>query len=473
MALVPPKLPKFSFPGGFRLNVDIGAGGGLFADVGFDLADFDNDGKIYFADVIESGAGVEDMFDINGGVDVALFLNCMISASGKLFGEKVSLDLWDYSKEWIYPIANFSKNASPPPSPTPEREVPATLSGGVLSLVSTSSDDVFVLEPQGSSIYVKRTTNGVTIDGTFTGVGRIDGDGGNGNDQIWVDRRIAVPTRLSGGLGIDTLQGGSGADTLLGGLGDDVLIGQEGDDVLDGGLDADTLFGGAGADRLIGGDGRDTIFGDREYPGKDNYKPGETDPIALNKASPVTSGSADTVDGGAGNDLVFSDGGDDQILLGAGNDEAYGGTGNDYLLGGAGSDRLFGEAGDDTLDAGLGEGTPEPGVIHLLVGGVGNDILSGDAGDDSIFGDGILGDAADRIADASPAGGRDRIYGFGGNDLVWAGGGDDTIETLNATITAQWKQIDTLTRQVAALNDRLQEAEARAPGPANERPPHY
>jgi len=50
---------------------------------------------------------------------------------------------------------------------------------------------------------------------------------------------------------------------------------------------------------------------------------------------------------------------------------------------------------------------------------------------------------------------------------------DDTIETLNQTITAQWKQIDALTRQVAALSDRLQEAEAHAPGPANERPPHY
>jgi len=50
---------------------------------------------------------------------------------------------------------------------------------------------------------------------------------------------------------------------------------------------------------------------------------------------------------------------------------------------------------------------------------------------------------------------------------------DDTIETLNQTITAQWKQIDALTRQVAALNDRLQEAESRAPGPVNERPPHY
>ena len=50
---------------------------------------------------------------------------------------------------------------------------------------------------------------------------------------------------------------------------------------------------------------------------------------------------------------------------------------------------------------------------------------------------------------------------------------DETIETLNQTITAQWKQIDALTRQVAALRDRLQEAEQHAPGPANERPPHY
>jgi SlyX protein len=50
---------------------------------------------------------------------------------------------------------------------------------------------------------------------------------------------------------------------------------------------------------------------------------------------------------------------------------------------------------------------------------------------------------------------------------------DDTIETLNETITAQWKQIEALTRQLAALNDRLQEAEAQSPAPANERPPHY
>jgi uncharacterized coiled-coil protein SlyX len=50
---------------------------------------------------------------------------------------------------------------------------------------------------------------------------------------------------------------------------------------------------------------------------------------------------------------------------------------------------------------------------------------------------------------------------------------DDTIETLNQTITAQWQQIDALTRQLAELRERLQDAERNAPAPANEPPPHY
>ena len=50
---------------------------------------------------------------------------------------------------------------------------------------------------------------------------------------------------------------------------------------------------------------------------------------------------------------------------------------------------------------------------------------------------------------------------------------EETIEQLNATITEQWKQIDAMARQLAALTERLREAEANAPAPANERPPHY
>ncbi len=50
---------------------------------------------------------------------------------------------------------------------------------------------------------------------------------------------------------------------------------------------------------------------------------------------------------------------------------------------------------------------------------------------------------------------------------------DDTIETLNRTVTAQWQEIDMLTRQVASLSERLKDAEANAPAPTNEPPPHY
>ena len=50
---------------------------------------------------------------------------------------------------------------------------------------------------------------------------------------------------------------------------------------------------------------------------------------------------------------------------------------------------------------------------------------------------------------------------------------DETIETLNKTITAQWQQIDRLTRQVASLGERLQEAESGGGSISNEPPPHY
>lgn len=51
---------------------------------------------------------------------------------------------------------------------------------------------------------------------------------------------------------------------------------------------------------------------------------------------------------------------------------------------------------------------------------------------------------------------------------------DRVIDDLNATITAQWTRIEGLLRQVAALGDRLGEAESRAAstGPVQP-PPHY
>ncbi len=50
-----------------------------------------------------------------------------------------------------------------------------------------------------------------------------------------------------------------------------------------------------------------------------------------------------------------------------------------------------------------------------------------------------------------------------------------TIEILNQTVTAQWQQIDRLTRQLDELKLRLGEIETQAQGaaPRDPLPPHY
>jgi SlyX protein len=49
-----------------------------------------------------------------------------------------------------------------------------------------------------------------------------------------------------------------------------------------------------------------------------------------------------------------------------------------------------------------------------------------------------------------------------------------TIEDLNATILAQWKEIEELKRQLARLGAQMQELEAHGPaGEPEPPPPHY
>ena len=51
---------------------------------------------------------------------------------------------------------------------------------------------------------------------------------------------------------------------------------------------------------------------------------------------------------------------------------------------------------------------------------------------------------------------------------------DRVIEDLNATVTAQWRPIDDLTKQLARMTDRLSEMEASTPtGEPDPPPPHY
>ncbi|WP_412034573.1 immunoglobulin-like domain-containing protein, partial [Vibrio cholerae] len=83
---------------------------------------------------------------------------------------------------------------------------------------------------------------------------------------------------------------------------------------------------------------------------------------------------------------------DDTLIGGAGNDILFGQGGNDRLDGGVGKDTLYGGSGNDTLIGGNDN--------DILIGGLGNDILTGGSGEDLFkWVDGDLDGSTDRITD--------------------------------------------------------------------------
>jgi Ca2+-binding RTX toxin-like protein len=153
---------------------------------------------------------------------------------------------------------------------------------------------------------------------------------------------------FSAGTFLFEVNGSGGADAsaqLELGDGADRVDAQGGDDVLDGAGGDDLLVGGAGDDSLLGGDGQDRL------------------------------------DGGAGRNRLEG---------GAGDDELRSSSGLDLLLGGDGQDTLIAAAGD-TLDGGAGDDLLV--VTHLyssptLRGGAGADLFRlGRSAYDSFLGD--------------------------------------------------------------------------------------
>lgn len=78
----------------------------------------------------------------------------------------------------------------------------------------------------------------------------------------------------------------------------------------------------------------------------------------------------DQIYGGAGNDVIHSNGGIDYIEGGDGNDILYGDAGGDFIFGGNGNDILIGGAGNDGLTGGVGADK------FVFYKGAGNDWLN-------------------------------------------------------------------------------------------------
>jgi Ca2+-binding RTX toxin-like protein len=236
----------------------------------------------------------------------------------------------------------------------------------------SSSSESFSLSVSDVSENLQLADGGVTF--TDTSVAETAITGGTGDDAITAHNDGG--TTIDGGEGSDKLLGGAGNDMLIGGAGADLLQGGAGDDTFQVGSDgtwssgysaqntvtdetvsitgrirsSDVFEGGEGTDTLLGTDGSDAIFLHDTYSDKhadaseprlvsiENVNLGAGDDI-LDMTSDTHAYTTDmTVDGGEGDDIIWTGAGNDTIIGGEGNDSLFGGAGNDTLDGGAGTD---------------------------------------------------------------------------------------------------------------------------------------
>ncbi|AJC77999.1 hemolysin-type calcium-binding protein [Rhizobium etli bv. phaseoli str. IE4803] len=284
--------------------------------------------------------------------------------------------------------------------------------GGADRLIGGSGDDTYIVDHAGDIVTEAASAGTDTVRTTLAGYTL-------GSD---VEHLTYIGTAAFVGIGNsldNTITGGSAADTLAGGAGND------------------TLNGGAGADRLIGGVGDDTYIVDNAGDLVTEAADAGTDTVRTALASYTLGNNVENLTytgsasfSGAGNALANT------ITGGAGNDVLNGGAAADSLIGGAGNDTyIVDDAGDvvteaanegiDTVRTILASYTLGSDVENLTYifttafAGTGNDL------DNTITG----GAAADTLSGGA---GNDTLDGVAGADSLIGGEGDDTYIVDNA-----------------------------------------
>jgi hypothetical protein len=248
-------------------------------------------------------------------------------------------------------------------------------------------------------------------------------DAGPGADTVDV-----VSGTVEGGEGDDVLRGSVGPATLKGGPGADTITGGSAEDAVYGGPGADRLDGGAGRDFVYFDEAQAPVTVDLTQPGPAGTA-AEPDDIRNFEGAAGGAGAdllrGDDGDnffiGGGGDDLIEGRGGNDTIDVGPGADRALGGDGNDELVNG-----VFVAAGEaDTLEGGAGDDVlRDLSTGAVLLGGPGADTLDfqqgarradGGAGNDRIAAFELRGSS---VFIRCGAGSRDVISGLRAATLV-------------------------------------------------------
>ncbi|HEX4999276.1 MAG TPA: LEPR-XLL domain-containing protein, partial [Terriglobia bacterium] len=287
---------------------------------------------------------------------------------------------------------------------------------------------------------------------------------GAGADVVTVTKRGNGPLVLYGDAGDDTIDASAVAAksdpfvgaVIDGGTGDDNVTGTQGDDHLAGGAGMDTINGEAGADHIYG----DSSFSiDAALFARDQMQRFDTETeLGLINAMfsvPVDQdGAADSINGGAGSDIIFGDHGvigqvdgvrriesaGSVVLaqtanIGAGAGDVIHGDGqNDVIFGGAAGDTIYGDTGSDLIfgDFGAVTGNVDAARIGEPDGaGVDNataaflytsdtsSAADAAAGNDTIYGGSLA------VLDTDT--GKNILLGQQGADTIYGGGGDDDI----------------------------------------------
>lgn len=284
---------------------------------------------------------------------------------------------------------------------------------------------------------------------------------GNGGRLISNDGSIIGEIRL--GSGWDTFyNSGVIQGNITTGIGNDLLVNQSIPNADGTGFTLGTVNGsvimGAGSDTVI----NTGTLGDVRLGADDDVYRGQIETVGTDGTpASVTSGTAGTVRGDAGNDTLHGNdgrdnlsgnGGDDVLRAGAGNDKLFGGAGHDFLDGGDGNDSLAGGDGDDTVLAGQGNDTVIGGSGNdWLTGGAGNDAMIGSDGNDTLDGgagrDTLTGgDGADVFVFAHNFG-RDAIVDFGADDRI-----ELDVSAFDADLYASILANTTFTGSSAVIN---------------------
>ena len=259
-------------------------------------------------------------------------------------------------------------------------------------------------------------------------------------------------------LGFEDLKGGGDGDfddaiiniamgqtnaALMKGLTGDVTSIKPNNDVIDGGAGDDRIFTMSGDDQASGGDGNDRIWG---AAGKDALF-GDAGDDELNGGS-----GDDALSGGDGNDKLIAGSGNDVLADGAGNDQVIGGAHNDIFIAGEGDDVYNGGSGVDVIDFSGAAGAMSINMSKHWAVGMGADTLKGiESAIGSAFGDRIVGDKRDNVIDGGV--GNDVIRGLGGADTLIGGEGDDIFVFTKKDVAAGG--VDVVKDLDAADGDKL------------------